>query len=75
MIGGTDWQSVYTSILNELGLESSDGMTMSQYELMVNRIKEISELRKAESAKSEAAVEATAVEVPNEKQEPVEEKA
>ena len=75
LIGGTDWQSVYTSILNELGLESSDGMTMSQYELMVNRIKEISELRKAESAKSEAAVEATAVEVPNEKQEPVEEKA
>ena len=56
-------------------MESSDGMTMSQYELMMNRIKEISELRKAESANSKVTVEATAVEVPNEKQEPVEEKA
>lgn len=73
LIGGTDWQSVYTSILNEFGLESSDGMTMSQYELMMNRIKEIAELRKAESDKNEATAEAAAVEV--EEHEPVEENA
>ena len=74
-IGGADWQNVYTEILNDLGLESSDGMTMSQYERMENRIKEIAALRRAEAAEKEAQAETTAVEVPNEKQEPVEEKA
>ena len=74
-IGGADWQNVYTEILNDLGLESSDGMTMSQYERMENRIKDIAALRRAESAEKEAQAEATAVEVPNEKHEPVEENA
>lgn len=74
-IGDADWQNVYTEILNDLGLESSDGMTMSQYERMENRIKEIAAIRRAEAAEKEAQVEATAVEVPNEKKEPVEEKA
>lgn len=74
-IGGADWQNVYTEILNDLGLESSDGMTMSQYERMENRIKDIAAIRRAEAAEKEAQAEATAVEVPNEKQEPVEEKA
>ena len=74
-IGGADWQNVYTEILNDLGLESSDGMTMSQYERMENRIKDIAALRRAEAAEKEAQTEATSVEVPNEKQEPVEEKA
>lgn len=74
-IGGADWQNVYTEILNDLGLESSDGMTMSQYERMENRIKDIAAIRRAEAAEKEAQAEATAVEAPNDEQEPVEEKA